>query len=391
MSGGGRNGSFRGAASAQASASSRGPGLGGGRGSRRNRQMQGGKDEVLFARVPLGAGPFATVICCVDDTDDLSGLTSTGAVAERIARCIPALGGQVMLGITRHQLLLADGVPYTSHNSSMAFMAKLPEAAMGKLHERAVSIIEEERADGSDPGLCLGAIPPDASETTAVRQVEQLEAFGRAAQERICTKEEAYALAASIPWLMLGEHGGTGDGVIGALAGAGLRLSGADGRFRGQWDLADLLGHPDASVMGAGELSAALGSLVGGSVHVVMGGGEMADAQALVRLSRRAKPVLCHGALTLAAAVDADGVLRLCETVDEVEMLAFFDSAARAMEATGAQEMRELVGAAACTRFAADNDDEECAPDAGSTCRNCLYRRWTARGFHCVHELAQAS
>ena len=33
----------------------------------------------------------------------------------------------------------------------------------------------------------------------------------------------------------LSEHGGTGIGVIGALAGAGLRLSGNDGRFKGKF------------------------------------------------------------------------------------------------------------------------------------------------------------
>ncbi len=35
----------------------------------------------------------------------------------------------------------------------------------------------------------------------------------------------------------LSEHGGTGIGVIGALAGAGLKLSGNDGRFKGKFRL----------------------------------------------------------------------------------------------------------------------------------------------------------
>jgi len=39
---------------------------------------------------------------------------------------------------------------------------------------------------------------------------------------------------AALLGIHLSEHGGTGQGVIGALAGAGLRLSGNDGRFKGK-------------------------------------------------------------------------------------------------------------------------------------------------------------
>ena len=40
-------------------------------------------------------------------------------------------------------------------------------------------------------------------------------------------------------FIHLSEHGGTGDGIIGALAGTGLRLSGNDGRFRGYHFIAE--------------------------------------------------------------------------------------------------------------------------------------------------------
>ena len=59
--------------------------------------------------------------------------------------------------------------------------------------------------------------------------------FGRRAQEEILTKEEAYEAASAYPGTVyLSEHGGTGEGVIGALAGAGLRLTGSDGRIKGK-------------------------------------------------------------------------------------------------------------------------------------------------------------
>ena len=51
----------------------------------------------------------------------------------------------------------------------------------------------------------------------------------------VLRKEDAYAAAAMYPdVLSLTEHGGTGDGVIGALAGVGLRLTGSDGRVKGK-------------------------------------------------------------------------------------------------------------------------------------------------------------
>ncbi len=50
----------------------------------------------------------------------------------------------------------------------------------------------------------------------------------------VISKEEAYETAAA-HLIHLSEHGGTGQGVIGALAGAGLRLTGSDGRFKGKF------------------------------------------------------------------------------------------------------------------------------------------------------------
>lgn len=57
--------------------------------------------------------------------------------------------------------------------------------------------------------------------------------FGYKAKEKILSKKEAYDLARELG-IHLSEHGGTGDGVIGALAGTGLRLGGNDGRSRGK-------------------------------------------------------------------------------------------------------------------------------------------------------------
>ena len=52
-------------------------------------------------------------------------------------------------------------------------------------------------------------------------------------------KRDAYELARRLG-VHLSEHGGTGGGVIGALAAVGLRLSGNDGRLRGHLEIGNV-------------------------------------------------------------------------------------------------------------------------------------------------------
>lgn len=365
-------------------------GLGRGSGQRRNKRRQGrsGRDMVVFAapgealmggaatvEVVDGDGAKARIIAvCVDDTDDLSGGMSTGAVAERMAQMACELGGRILLGITRHQLLLAEGVPYTSHNSSMAFMAKLPEEAVPEFHECAPRIVREMMAASSDPGLCIAVLPErDDARDGAQRAsrelasaVDALAAFGRRAQSIICTKEEAYGIAAGIPWVHLSEHGGTGDGVIGALAGVGLRLGGADGRFRGEWDLPYLIGRTEEGAVPCASLVSVLSQMVSGPVKVRDPEGRAVQGDELVALIGNAKPILQNGALTFVADAREGGV--------------WMPRSGKEATLPGIC-VPDVVG---CPGFVWDNDVEECASDADERCESCLWRRWTMEGFSCV-------
>ena len=59
--------------------------------------------------------------------------------------------------------------------------------------------------------------------------------FGKRAQTEVVTKQDAYDTAAAFGAdVSLTEHGGTGIGVIGALAGAGLRAGKEEGRIKGK-------------------------------------------------------------------------------------------------------------------------------------------------------------
>lgn len=164
------------------------------------------------------------ILVCIDDTDDLES-KATGQLAEIIALAIEQNGWGKSYSITRHQLLVHPDIPYTSHNSSMCFPADIDEAYLENLIQYASNFLASESAEGSDPGLCI-AIPDQLSNP------ELLVTFGHRAKEVVLIKNDAYQLAQQLG-IHLSEHGGTGQGVIGALAGVGLRLSGNDGRFKG--------------------------------------------------------------------------------------------------------------------------------------------------------------
>lgn len=62
-------------------------------------------DKLLYGGSIDEAAMPRLVACCVDDTDDATRATSTDLVVEAIAETVGALGGCMVLGITRHQLL----------------------------------------------------------------------------------------------------------------------------------------------------------------------------------------------------------------------------------------------------------------------------------------------
>ena len=167
-----------------------------------------------------------SILICIDDTDSIDS-RGTGHLAALLSETLVERGWAECQPITRHQLLVHPDIPYTSHNSSMCFGADIQAEALETLVSFCQGFLEQESEPGSDPGLCVvdreRLVDPDA-----------LIAFGMKAKAVILEKAEAYQLAESLN-VHLSEHGGTGIGVIGALAGCGLRLSGNDGRFRGHF------------------------------------------------------------------------------------------------------------------------------------------------------------
>ena len=189
------------------------------------------------------------VLVCIDDTDSIDS-RGTGELADLLAREVEKRGWGRCRSITRHQLYVHPDIPYTSHNSSMCFIAEMDEAHLGVLTEFASDFLARESAEGSDPGLCVAV-------SERLQQTDSLVEFGYRAKRSVLEMREAYALANEMS-VHLSSHGGTGQGVIGALAGVGLRLSGNDGKMRGSLTIpardgfalvGDILSHAEVDVV----------------------------------------------------------------------------------------------------------------------------------------------
>jgi len=171
------------------------------------------------------------ILVCIDDTDNLES-RGTGHLAEILRQDIESLFGGKTTRITRHQLFVSEDIPYTSHNSTMCFRGDIEDEHLEEMIRYAGELLEKLSAEGSDPGLCVAV-------EERIKGIDRLINFGSDATCRVLTKEQAYGLAADTG-VHLSEHGGTGGGVIGAIAGVGLRLGGNNGRFKGWLDVKEV-------------------------------------------------------------------------------------------------------------------------------------------------------
>ena len=291
-------------------------------------------------------------ICiCIDDTDDLTKETSTGKIADLIATRLEELGGRLEQGITRHQLLLHEDIAYTSHNSSMCMMMDMGSTnrSLEEIQAAAEEILKANAARSADPGLCI-------CQLDQLKDPEKLIAYGKRAQEEVLSKEEAYRLAEELGSVILQEYGGTGIGVIGALAGVGLRLSGCDGTFRGS---------KGSEYAGQSYSTAQWKTMMGIQQVVDFEGRPLEDTQQ-VSVEKQLKLALLDFKKTLIAKKQ-DGQYIACRKKDLY-----------------LGDRRLSSWTTDCSSFQMDNDMGECCGDYENACYNCLFRRWTADGFQCV-------
>lgn len=159
------------------------------------------------------------LLLAIDDTDNPHTI-GTGRLSRMLAAELSGQGLIAEASVTRHQFLVHPDIPYTSHNSS-ACLAAQGRAPQERVFAAAREFMLANLHEGANPGLCLA--PADAVPASLVD-------LGRRAQTQVLAVEEGYALAET-PGLYTWRHGPSGQGIIGALSGVGLRSTDDDGRF----------------------------------------------------------------------------------------------------------------------------------------------------------------
>ena len=154
----------------------------------------------------------------IDDTDNLES-RGTGHRVRQLADWLAENKLATPLAITRHQLLVDPGIPYTSHNSSACLSVETENA--DDVWEAAREFLLRESAEGSDAGLTLAqwdSIPAEVMD------------FGRRAKLEVLTMSAAEQTASQSRIRCEGLTG-THGGIIGALSAIGLHRAGNDGRY----------------------------------------------------------------------------------------------------------------------------------------------------------------
>jgi len=161
-----------------------------------------------------------------DDTDTIDCGRGTGKLARWFADELPLGFKQLM--VVRQQLLHSPEVPMTSHNSSLCCVIEGLDNTEALLIRKATAHIKNHFFEGSDPGLCVVA----ENDIT-----DEIIAYGIKCTQFKVSQTEAITLAKHIH---LSGHGGTNDGIIGALAAVGLTYLGDSGRIVDYADLREL-------------------------------------------------------------------------------------------------------------------------------------------------------
>lgn len=155
----------------------------------------------------------------IDNTDG-AGCEGTGALTMALAAEVAAAGWGEPLGVTRHQLF--DSSKLSSDNGNYCYaLAIQTMRSILDVEDEVVDFVRSRAARDADPGVAIMSRHSD---------MPHILAFGRRAQTELMKLEWAQTFAdeANVSLRALGNRR---DGIVGALAAAGLRGGGTDGVF----------------------------------------------------------------------------------------------------------------------------------------------------------------
>jgi tRNA(Ile2) C34 agmatinyltransferase TiaS len=215
----------------------------------------------------------------IDDTDNLES-RGTGYRARTLARALHDERLACVVGVTRHQLLVDDAIPYTSHNSSACLAIETNGAPQETIFEFCRRFLQQEAADGSDVGLSL----------CNKDQAARVHSYGHTCKTQVSTMDAAWNEARAAGIALAGLTG-THQGIIGALAALGLHSDGNDGRYIWVDRIRELTGE----TLRIAELIAETGI----EQLALLDGRQITEADARVMLGPWPRPVRLNGRAVL--------------------------------------------------------------------------------------------
>ena len=294
------------------------------------------------------------LLICIDDTDSKTSEKGTGAIAEELMKLVEDKFG-AKTDVETSLKLLAPIAPFFTEEVYQYFgdesiHTTLWPEVYEELIESCYAHLKRESASESDPGLAVADID--------VMDTELLIKYGKECKRKVVTIQSAYDTAEKAG-IYLNEAGGTGQGVIGAVAGIGLRIWGYDGTLKGRPEKLRQEDYVRVSEICANPL---VDRVVDTAYNDLPG-------DALVYLDKKPKVILYEGLLTIVVVSEENsGNWKLLEK-----------NKARWLSG-------DLIFKEGCSEYKPDVDEER-VDDTDGNCYNCLYRRWLENGILCQKPL----
>lgn len=168
------------------------------------------------------------IYVAIDDSMQLDG-GKAGVTASSLAKAIEDNEWGTCSIASRHRLYPNPITGCKKHNTARSFSADIKEEKLNEFIGYACKMIKEVVTPESNTGFAV--VVPEQMENT-----DELIEYAYKTKEELVNKDQALELAKK-PGIYLFALSGSGQGIIGALAGAGLNMTGNDGQFRGKLEM----------------------------------------------------------------------------------------------------------------------------------------------------------
>lgn len=165
------------------------------------------------------------IFAAIDDSRQLDG-GKAGETASLLGKFIEENGWGKCSTPSRHRLYPHPDTACKKHNTARSFSADIDEQYLADFIDYACKLVRSTGTSDSNAGLVV-AIPE------LMENLDELIEYAYRVKEGLVSQDEALRFK-NKPGLYLFELNGSGRGIIGALAAAGLRITGNDGQFRGK-------------------------------------------------------------------------------------------------------------------------------------------------------------